>query len=167
MSPRTPTLPPTEPLMWRKLLAHAHPDAGGEHELFIWTAAVRDLVCEQLGVSRHRENPAPPRAAYEEPARVPFEPGCSFAELTRRALQRAAAESRYGPVLALLEDCWPNHLIHEQEPGASYKRLAAIAHMVGMTQQERSGWYRVAESIPLSDRHAGHILSRLKGSAAA
>lgn len=33
---RTPTLPPTEPAMWRKLLARAHPDAGGDHELFIW-----------------------------------------------------------------------------------------------------------------------------------
>ena len=30
MSPRTPTLPPTEPTMWRKLLARTHPDAGGD-----------------------------------------------------------------------------------------------------------------------------------------
>jgi hypothetical protein len=28
------------------------------------------------------------------------------------------------------------------------------------------GWYRIAETIPLSQRHAGHILSRLKGQAA-
>jgi hypothetical protein len=31
-----------------------------------------------------------------------------------------------------------------------------------MTRKERIGWYRVAEDIPLSDRHAGHILARLK-----
>jgi hypothetical protein len=38
--------------------------------------------------------------------------------------------------------------------------------MVGMSVTERSGWYRIAESIPLSDRHAGHILKRLKERAA-
>jgi hypothetical protein len=38
--------------------------------------------------------------------------------------------------------------------------------MIGMTKAERIGWYRVAESAPLCDRHAGHILSRLKRSAA-
>jgi hypothetical protein len=29
-----------------------------------------------------------------------------------------------------------------------------------------AGWYRVAEAIPLSDRRAGHILSKLKRQAA-
>jgi hypothetical protein len=31
-----------------------------------------------------------------------------------------------------------------------------------MTKEQRSRWYRVAGSMPLSQRHAGHILSRLK-----
>jgi hypothetical protein len=35
-----------------------------------------------------------------------------------------------------------------------------------MTKAERVRWYRVAEEIPLSDRHAAHILSRSKRSAA-
>jgi hypothetical protein len=38
--------------------------------------------------------------------------------------------------------------------------------MVGMTKAERVQWYRIAEAIPLSQRHAGHILSRLKKRAA-
>ena len=42
---RTPTLPPDHPGMWRRLISRAHPDAGGDHELFIWTGAVRDVVC--------------------------------------------------------------------------------------------------------------------------
>src|SRR5215212_9648433 len=42
---RTPTHPPTDRSMWRRLLARAHPDAGGTHELFIWAGAVRDVVC--------------------------------------------------------------------------------------------------------------------------
>jgi hypothetical protein len=45
VSPKTPTLPPNDAAMWRRLLARAHPDAGGAHELFIRTASVRDVVC--------------------------------------------------------------------------------------------------------------------------
>jgi hypothetical protein len=73
----------------------------------------------------------------------------------------------HGALLEMLTGCNPlAHLAHEQERGASYKRLAAAGHMVGMTMSERSRWYRVAESIPLSDRHVGHILARLKRRAA-
>lgn len=48
--PRTPTLPPTERVMWRRLLARVYPDAGGDHELFICTEAVRNLVCGESTV---------------------------------------------------------------------------------------------------------------------
>jgi hypothetical protein len=73
----------------------------------------------------------------------------------------------HGALLEMLADCYPlARLAHEQERGASYKRLAAAGHMVGMSMSERSRWYRVAESVPLADRHVGHILSRLKESAA-
>jgi hypothetical protein len=50
----------------------------------------------------------------------------------------------------------------QQQRGASYKQLAYIAHLVDMTKPERQLWYGVAESIPLSDRHAAHIISKLK-----
>jgi hypothetical protein len=111
--------------------------------------------------SRRRE------PSTDDRPRVPFDPGCDFAALTGRALERAAAGDEYGQVLALLQDCWPlEDLAHEQTRGASYKRLAAIAHAWGMTKAERIGWYRVAEDLPLSDRHAGYILARLKRRAA-
>jgi hypothetical protein len=42
---RTPTLPPDDRSMWRRLVGRAHPDAGGDHGLFIWAVAVRDAVC--------------------------------------------------------------------------------------------------------------------------
>jgi hypothetical protein len=45
MSPRTTTLPPTEPAMWKRLLKLAHPDTGGDHELFIWCDHLREMVC--------------------------------------------------------------------------------------------------------------------------
>ena len=160
---RTPTLPPDHPGMWRCLVARAHPDAGGDHELFIWTGAVRDVVCSLERIAPRGANSTPPRSD-EDPARVPFDPSADFATLTGRAVAMAG---EFAPVLNLLRDCWPlGHLAHEQGRGASYKRLAAIGHAWGMTKAERGRWYRVAEEIPLSDRHAAHILSRSKRSAA-
>ena len=168
MSPRTPTLPPTEPTMWRKLLARTHPDAGGDHELFIWTGAVKDAVC---GGGLRVESKPPPRASELRPPspppddkpRISYPPGTDFEEGMRVALRMVDNDKLYGDVLSLLVDCYPlEHLAYEQDRGASYKRLAAIAHTWGMSKEERVGWYRVAEEIPLFDRHAGHLLSKLK-----
>jgi len=168
---RTPTLLATDRAMWRKLKARAHPDAGGDHELFVWTGSLEALVCgsEQSRRPEDRREPGEPRCqayreAGEEPARVSYPRGTDFWEATRRALWHASAiADGYGRLLSLLEDCWPlDGVWREQERGASYKRLAAIGHMAGMEAAERSGWYRVAKSMPLSDRHAGHILSRLE-----
>jgi hypothetical protein len=163
---RTPTYPPGHRGMWRRLVGRAHPDAGGDHELFIWAGAVRDLVCRQ-GLSPRGDN-STESGRNEEPARVPYPLESDFATLTARALAMAEeAGGVHGALLEMLMDCYPlAHLAYEQERGASYKRLAAAGHMVGMTKAERVRWYRVAESIPLADRHLGHILSRLKESAA-
>jgi hypothetical protein len=35
-----------------------------------------------------------------------------------------------------------------------------------MTKPERVQWYSIAEAVPLSQRHAGHILSKLQRAAA-
>jgi hypothetical protein len=35
-----------------------------------------------------------------------------------------------------------------------------------MTKDERVQWYSIAEAVPLSQRHAGHILSKLQKAAA-
>jgi hypothetical protein len=171
MSPRTVAPPLDDPRLWRRLVARTHPDAGGDHELFIWCGVVRNAVCGgELRVeskpqpshhpSRRRENSTP----TDDKPRIPYPVGLDFEAATRRALRVGGP---YAAVLSLLADCYPlPHLDYEQERGASYKRLAAIAHTWGMTKDERIGWYRVAEDLPLSDRHAGHILSRLKRRAA-
>jgi hypothetical protein len=106
--------------------------------------------------------------SYEDPARVPYPPGSDFAALITRALAIAEEVGGvHGALLEMLTDCYPLALLaHELERGASYKRLDAAGHMVGMTMSERSRWYRVAESVPLADRHVGHILSRLNSRAA-
>jgi hypothetical protein len=163
---RTPTLPPTDSGMWRRLLAKTHPDAGGDHELFIWATATRDHVCGGGEFSRQREGST---SATE---RVPFDYYSVFEVLTDRAVNMAAAVAEpYGYLLRQLADCYPasseaGPLYDQQRRGASYKQLAAIGHTVGMSKPERVQWYRIAESIPLSQRHAGHILSKLQREAA-
>jgi hypothetical protein len=157
--------------MWRRLLARTHPDAGGDHELFIWTGTIRDAVCGgELRVepkpepSDHPSRRREPSTPADDKPRIPYPTGENFVEATRRGL---LVEGPYAAVHSLLADCYPlPNLAHEEDRGASYKRLAAIAYAHGMTPKERSGWYRCAEDIPLSDRHAGHILSKLKRRAA-
>ncbi len=148
--------------MWRKLVALTHPDSGGDHELCIWTQNVREHVCKS--VSAHWPQPKPePRTVYED-GRVPFPADSVFGVLTDTAIERAdTVDTLYGRLLLLLADCYTaSYPPHEEQRGASYKRLAYIAHLVGMSKTERIEWYRVAESIPLADRHAGHIIKRLK-----
>ncbi len=50
--------------------------------------------------------------------------------------------------------------------GASYERLDAIARAASMDEAERIRWRRVAESVPLSERHASHIEEKLRERAA-
>jgi hypothetical protein len=104
-------------------------------------------------------------------ARVPYPLGetSDFAALTAKAVTMAGEVGGiHGALLEILEDCEapPRTTGAWQQRGASYKSLAAIGHKVGMTKAERSRWYRIAEAVPLSQRHAGHILNELKKAAA-
>jgi hypothetical protein len=166
----TPTLPPNDRSMWRRVVSRVHPDAGEDHELFIWTVAVRDAVCggELEAQIPRGELRAPSTQGTGE--RVPFDEDASLEVLTDRAIAMAEAVAEpYGFLLRQVADCEPAEdgpLRDQQRCGASYKSLAAIGHQVGMSEAERVQWYRIAEAIPLSQRHAGHILSRLKRRAA-
>ncbi len=64
---RTPTLPANDPKMWRRLVARANPDAGGSHELFVWTGAVRDLVCARVAEPPARFHPESATAPTPDP----------------------------------------------------------------------------------------------------
>jgi hypothetical protein len=174
---RTPTLPIDDKSMWRRLAARTHPDAGGDHELFIWAGAVRDAICggELRNEIPRRERDDHPSWRHEASTsttadRVPFDRFSDFEVLSDRAVTMAAAVAEpYGYLLRQVADCYPVYegpLYDQQRRGASYKSLAAIGHQVGMTKIERVQWYAIAEAIPLSQRHAGHILSRLKRRAA-
>jgi hypothetical protein len=173
----TPTLPLDDRGMWRRLISRTHPDAGGDHELFIWTVATRDTICggdlgDQMLRSKRREQPSRRRESPTSSAadHVAFDQFADFKILTDRALSMAEAVAEpFGYLLRQVADCHPTDggpLHDQQRRGASYKSLAAIGHSVGMIKAERVQWYAIAEAIPLSQRHAGHILSRLKRRAA-
>jgi hypothetical protein len=174
MSPRTLTAAPDDRSMWRRALAKLHPDGGGSHDLFIWAGAVRDVVCGSSlragAIPESEDHPSRRRgASTEAPARVPYPPDSDFAALNARAVAMAEEIGGVrGYLLEMLADCEapPSTTGAWEQRGASYKKLAAIGHMVGMSQAERVRWYRIAEAVPLSDRHAGHILGRLKKAAA-
>ncbi len=150
--------------MWRRLLALAHPDRAGDHDLFIWAASLREHVAGDFPDPPIHEHPR--RTTTADSPRVPFRGDLDHEALTRRALDLAReVPSAYAWLLRLLSDCYPSssgRLLAEQGRGASYKRLAAIGHLAEFDQEGRGRWYRIAEEIPLSDRHAGHILSKLK-----
>ncbi|MDP9437835.1 MAG: hypothetical protein M3P49_03680 [Actinomycetota bacterium] len=174
---RTVTRPPDDPKMWRRLAARAHPDTGGSNELFVWVTTLKDAVCKGIEAPRVERESRPyesPRRPTTPPAdaaeRVPYCPLEDFDCLTQKILSVAEdVPEHYGYLLRLVGDCptvEDGPLYHQQCRGATYRQLAAIAHEAGMSKPERVQWYRVCESIPLAQRHAGHILSRLKRRAA-
>jgi hypothetical protein len=175
MSPRTPTLPPTDRGMWRKLLAKVHADAGGTHELFIWACEVHEHVAgDYVEPPREVSRYAPASRHRDDPDRIPYDPDLGvvdeFLTLTHRALSIGKRiEEPHKSVLIHLIDCDAadhGRRVERQCRGASYKQLAAIGHRFGMTKRQRCRWYDIASVIPLSDQHAHHILGRLQKAAA-
>jgi hypothetical protein len=162
--------------MWRRLLRVCHPDGAGDDTLFVWVRELQQHVARDDVDPPRRENEPLRRTTTADSPRLDFTDAFnkagSFEDLTRQAV--ALAESvpePFAAVLRLLEDCHEveevaGPLHRQQSQGASYRSLAAIGHRVGMDKQARTYWYRTAEHIPLSQRHAGHILSKLQDEAA-
>ena len=80
--------------MWRQLLARAHPDAGGDHELFLFTCALKD----ELGAGRRLDGGAADRAEPEpDPSRLAWRTRMgSWASRNREPLRSAHARSTAG-----------------------------------------------------------------------
>ncbi len=161
----TPTVTLDSAKMWRLLIAATHPDSErGSHELCIFVQALKEYVLSEPRKEAFTPSPQPESAPTADPDRVPFPPDADFRVLTRRAVILADdVPLPYRSVLRLLRDCEPLTGFEEkQQRGASYRQLAYIGHLAGMSKPF-SRWYKIAESVPLSQRHAGHVLSKLKG----
>ena len=103
--PQTPRLPlsarpPTDRVMWRRLLACVHPDAGGDDELFVWAKSLEELVAR---LSKAQDDPSPRLGGtVEKEGRIPFDPHTHFDRINERALQFAPRAFGYGDVLRLV-----------------------------------------------------------------
>jgi hypothetical protein len=150
-------------------MARCHPDQGGTDDLFVWARELQQHVAgDDVEPLRRTTTADSPRLDYT----AAFDKAESFAELTAQAVALAdTLEEPYASVLKLLSDCHElaevvGIMYRQQHQRASYRSLAAIGHKVGVDKQARSYWYRIAEAMPLSQRHAGHILSKLQDEAA-
>jgi hypothetical protein len=103
--PQTPRLPlsarpPTDRVMWRRLLACVHPDAGGDDELFVWAKSLEELVAR---LSKAQDDPSPRLGGtVEKEGLIPFDPHTHFDRINERALQFAPRVFGYGDVLRLV-----------------------------------------------------------------
>jgi hypothetical protein len=152
--------PPTDRAMWRRLLAHVHPDAGGDEELFVWAKSIEELVCRKVS-----HGPPPLRASdTKRKARIPFDPYMDFDRITERALRFAPRAFGYGDVLRLVRDAKKTGTAKDRR-GATHEQLARIAYLLGIDKHERNArkmWYRIARDVMLSEAHAEHIIGVLK-----
>jgi hypothetical protein len=161
--------------MWRKLFRVVHPDTGGEHGLFIWVQALHEHVAgdavEEAPPHTRREPPRHPTTGDRLDYVDAYTKADSFHELTRLAVAMADTVAEpYAGVLRMLHDCYEvpamdANLYRQQNVGATYKQLAYVAHLVGMNAAQRTRFYRIAEELPLSQRHAGHLIGRLQQAA--
>jgi hypothetical protein len=173
VSPRTlAPAPPQDRRFWRLLLRRAHPDTGGSHDLFLWTQSVREYVAgdapeEPPPRARRQPPPHPPTGEDRVAYSLDFEKYGSFTEVTQAALLIGETLPQpFSGLLCLLADCaevGEDDPIHHraQHVGATYRSLAALAHKAGFTKAERVRLYRIAEQIPLSERHCGHLHKKL------
>lgn len=182
MAPKTKAPPLDSHTYWKRLRARAHPDQGAPRicscgSRRCGTTSTTDLARSLRASSRTLTvvgaAPGETRAEdeHEQPDRIPFDEAFGnadeFVRLTMHALSVGqTSEQPYRDVLALLGNCPADdhgRRAARQCRGASYKQLALIAHLCSWSRVDRRQWYEIAESIPLSDSHASHIIGRLKG----
>jgi hypothetical protein len=114
--------------MWRRLLALAHPDWAGDHELFIWCSELHEHVAgDAIDLPRAAHERLRRRTTTDASPRLPFVEGAvPFGELTRRAVAKAAdVEPAFGALLRLVDGCpeAPHGPLHKQQrQGATYRR---------------------------------------------
>jgi hypothetical protein len=116
-----------------------------------------------------------PRADRGRAERIPYDPSLGHADehvaLTMRAMFiGGCTDEPFTSVLGLLSDCASQdhgRPALRQSRGATYKQLACVAHLFGMSRTQRRAWYALARAVPLSEQHAHHLITRLKRKEAA
>lgn len=84
-----------------------------------------------------------------------------MAEDARRFEDETGADARLADLFCLLEDCEGRGGPDERR-GAAYRTLARVAALAGLCPSLRRQFYGACRRLGLSERHAEHILRRLK-----
>jgi hypothetical protein len=87
-----------------------------------------------------------------------------FAEATERALEMSGnyGDRDIADLLGMLEGAiYPDD--HQSSEGATLRSLAHVAHLYGLTREQRSEWYGVAKSVPLSQGHVSYLINNVQG----
>lgn len=171
MSRLAPIAPPDDARLWRLLLSRAHPDSGGTHDLFLWVQSLRDLIAGHGHGHGHGHTPEPEHSApATDNPRVPFDPELADLENQMNLIERALlvateAGEPYSGVLRLVRSApLRDHGRAALAAGkdATYRQLAYIGHLAGFDPEHRGCFYELAESIPMSQHIAGHLIKVLK-----
>jgi len=173
--------------MPRQLRARVHPDAGGSHELSIWTAALLEhvescadvVLCSAHSTQTTQDRSAPytgnvqgngghasASSGGEDVARVPFPYPVDHAELLVRALEVVLGDEdlddHVAGLLCLLgsyEQATSGRGRLAESRGASYKQLRFLAALANL---EPKAVYDLGERVPLSQGMCHHMISKLK-----
>lgn len=129
--------------MWRKLLAKVHPDAGGEHELFIWADQVREH-CAESPAKTQKKTYSPPRS--HNPVR-------EFMDGLQVVYQR--------PFDVLANKWMTSGNLGASTEEATKPQVAKIAHLCGMSDKHRYGFYGVCEEFGLTKQQASWVIEEL------
>jgi hypothetical protein len=135
--------PLTDRQMWRRALSRVHPDVGGDRATFVWLTAVRESVedglCPECSFRYRMSSSDKGRARRDtegredDVERIGFDPGVDHAERTLCSLRwyRNAAEPWRSVLMTLADYPEAEHgrRYAEQQKGASWRSLAAIAHV--------------------------------------
>jgi hypothetical protein len=154
----------------RLLLARTHPDAGGSHELSLYTQALLERAegCRCPSVGSASEASSERFAREDAPARVAFDFHGDHVVLIRRAAEIGSEmldsdiEDMHGGLLfALLgyQQATSKRGKLAERRGATYKQLKYVAVLSELEPQDV---YAVAERIPMSQAMAHYLISELK-----
>lgn len=165
--------PLTDSGFWRRVLARVHPDAGGNHEEFLFLSAARERVESCRGRCDRGPGPGPEcggSRSYETGAdrtgadRIRFPEGrVDHVELVARARGLARGHGRVlGAVLARLagyQQATSGRARLAEQRGATYKQVRYLAALADVAPREM---YEAAERVPMSQAMVGYLITELK-----
>jgi hypothetical protein len=168
MSPHTVRAPVYDREHWNRLLRLCHPKGAGDEDLFLWAKGVYDFVTSDEPEPAPREQPKHKKSTDRVDFSGVEERFSSHADLVEHALEVAySIEEPFHSMLSGLEDLEPAprgdlQLLRAEQQGCTFKQAAYAAHLANLSKKHRMDFYKLCQSLPMSQRMCGHIIKRLQ-----